>query len=102
LADMLFTGPWSYRGRPADAGLLGLDGGASLIPAHAACAGKKSWTLRLHETLGRRGGACLRLAEGWIATPTDLRGESIGPKLGDDGRFAFTPYAVLSFRIERV
>ncbi|MEM1444977.1 MAG: glycoside hydrolase family 38 C-terminal domain-containing protein [Planctomycetota bacterium] len=101
LADTLFTEPWSYSGSPCDAGLLGVDGGGSLIPGFAACGDKKAWTLRLHETLGRRGSANLRLAEGWTATPTDLRGQVRGDSLGKGGRFDFTPYAVLSFRIRR-
>ncbi|MEM8784039.1 MAG: glycoside hydrolase family 38 C-terminal domain-containing protein [Planctomycetota bacterium] len=105
LADALFTQPWAYRGTPCDAGLLGVenvDGGDTLVPAFAACAGQNAWTLRLHETLGRRGEARLRLADGWGATPTDLRGRPTGEPLDRHGRFAFTPYGVLSLRIGRV
>ncbi|MEM7578164.1 MAG: glycoside hydrolase family 38 C-terminal domain-containing protein [Planctomycetota bacterium] len=107
LADTLFTEPWTYHGVPCDAGLLAVDpvnGGDSLIPAFAVPARKGTdpqgaWTLRLHETLGRRGTARLRLAPGRIATPTDLRGHDIGPPLSANGHFDFTPYAVMSFRI---
>jgi hypothetical protein len=55
--------------------------------------------LRLNETLGRRGGARLRLADGWRATEVDLRAQPVG-----DGRelaqLAYTPYALISVLVE--
>ncbi len=102
LVDSLFTECWTYRGVSHHAGLLGLDGGDSLVPAFAVCEAKKTWTLRLHETLGRRGVAHLRLAEGYTATPTDLRGNPLGNALDARGTLPFTPYAVMSLRVARL
>ena len=96
LADTLFTPPVAYSGRAVDAGLLGIDGGDSLIPAWAV-PGDGFWTLRLHETLGRRGVARLRLVEDRTATRVDLRGEKIGDVT--NGVIEFEPYQIVSVRI---
>jgi alpha-mannosidase len=104
LADALYTPVVRYTG-PAIAtpGLLGIDGGDSLIPAWAKPEVDHAWTLRLHETLGRRGVAHLRLAGGWTASLVDLRGERAGEAEGaiKEGSVAFGPYALVSVRISR-
>ncbi len=100
LADVLFTPPVSYQGKARDAGLLGLEGGPSLQPCWAKPAEDgRGWILRLTETLGRRGTVRVRLAEGCRASLTDLR-EQPGAAVAD-GRVAFTPYQLVSVRIER-
>ena len=100
LADTLFTPPVPYQGTARDAGLLALEGGASLQPCWAKPAEDgKGWILRLTETLGRRGVVQLRLADGWRASLTDLR-EGPGAAV-EGGRVAFTPYQLLSVRIEK-
>ena len=81
------------------AGLLGIDGGDSLVPCWAKPSGDGAWTLRLHETLGRRGTAVLQLAADCRAAGVDLRGEPAGAI--KDGRVTFGPYEVLSVRIAR-
>ncbi|MEM7809554.1 MAG: glycoside hydrolase family 38 C-terminal domain-containing protein, partial [Planctomycetota bacterium] len=73
LADLLFTPVLRTNGTPANAGLLGIDGVPSVTAAWAKPE-PDGWTLRLHETLGRRGTLTLRLADGVTATRTDLRG----------------------------
>lgn len=102
LAESLYAPPIRYTGREASAGLLGIDGGDSLIPAWARPEADNAWTLRLHETLGRRGVATLRLAEGWEASLVDLRGEpsSVAGAI-NESRVAFGPYALLSVRLSR-
>ncbi|MBC8040371.1 MAG: hypothetical protein H7Y06_07510, partial [Opitutaceae bacterium] len=88
----------AYRGGASDAGFLGLEGGESLQPCWAKPAlDGRGWVLRLHETLGRRGVARLRLAADWRASVTDLSekpGESVE-------EIVFTPYQLVSIRIER-
>jgi alpha-mannosidase len=105
LADSLFTPVLSYRGAACSAGFLGLEGGDSLQPVWAKPAedARGAWILRLSETLGRRGRARLRLAPGWRAVPVDLSEKPLHPSrtLRDGGSIEFTPYGLLSVRIER-
>lgn len=99
LAETLYTPPIRYSGLPVSAGLLGIDGGDSLVPAWAKPEAGGAWTLRLHETLGRRGAATLRIAADWKARLIDLRGEAIGAVR--EGRIDFAPYSLISVRLER-
>ncbi len=105
LADALFTPVLSYRGPACAAGFLGLEGGESLQPVWAkpAESGRGAWVLRLNEVLGRRGKAKLRLAPGYRARPVDLSEKPLRPSrtLRDGGFIEFTPYALLSLRIEK-
>ena len=113
LADTLYTPPVHATGRPASAGLLGLTGGESLAAAWAKPdpAGD-GFTLRLHETLGRRGVARLGLEPGCTAERVDLRGlpsgdagvEAAGDSGGSGGSgvaVPFRPYEVVSVRVRR-
>lgn len=99
LAETLYTPPIRYSGLPVSAGLLGIEGGESLIPAWAKPEAGGAWTLRLHETLGRRGTATLRIAADWKAQLVNLHGEAIGAVR--DGGIDFTPHALISVRLER-
>lgn len=99
LAESLFTPPLPYNGAAASAGLLGLDGCPSLVPTWAKPEADASWTLRLNETLGRRGTATLRLAPGWSAKLINLKGDFIADVV--DGKLEVTPHALLSVRISR-
>lgn len=99
LADTLFTDAVAYSGEDRSAGLLGIEGDNSLVPAWAKPVAKGEWILRLHETLGQRGKIRLNLAEGWQASLTDLsevQGESL-----KDNTLAYGPYQLLSVRIKR-
>jgi alpha-mannosidase len=100
LADTLFTEPLVYRGGPRAAGLLGLDGAPTLVPAWAMPLTGRSWVLRLHEVEGQRGRAELRLASGWTARPCGLDGRAParGPRIT---RLDYRPYQILSVRLER-
>ncbi len=100
-ADLLFTPVLPYRGRAYGAGFLGLEGGETLQPVWAKPAGRGRWVLRLNETLGRRGVATLRLAQGWRARRVNLREQPVGPATSVR-RIAYTPYALVSLLIERV
>lgn len=106
LADSLFTPVLSYRGPVCSAGFLGLGGGESLQPVWAkpAEAGRGAWILRLNEVLGRRGKAKLRLAPGWRGRLVDLSEKPLRPSrtLRDKASIDFTPYALLSVKIEKV
>ena len=98
LADILFTPPLEYFGNVAQAGFLGLEGGDSLQPAWAMPVDQRTWTLRLHETLGRSGSALIHLNEGFSATPVDLSGK---PLSKPTNTIAFRPYQIVSVKIER-
>ncbi len=95
LADLLYT-PALPAARTGHAGLLDIDGGASLVPAWAKPLAGGGWVLRLHETLGRAGQAQLRLAPGWHATRTRLAEDQRQPVTGP---FAFRPYEIVSLII---
>ena len=118
LADTLFTPVVEASGRPATAGLVALRGGDSLTaawakPASASGGGHGGsggddggsgggFTLRLHETLGRRGTAELELEPGLTAERVDLRGSPApGTKTADGPRVAvpFRPYELVSLRV---
>ncbi|MEM7806837.1 MAG: hypothetical protein AAF561_01850, partial [Planctomycetota bacterium] len=57
------------------------------------------WTLRLHETLGRRGTLTLRLADGVTATRTDLRGHK--PTALPDAKIDVRPHELISVKLTR-
>ncbi|MEM6561793.1 MAG: glycoside hydrolase family 38 C-terminal domain-containing protein, partial [Planctomycetota bacterium] len=95
LCGTFFAEPIQYHGKPVTAGLLGIDGGASLVPVWARPT-DGGFVLRLNETLGRRGTAKLRLADGLAAEFVDLKGDSLGKC---DGTVPFTPYQLISVRI---
>jgi alpha-mannosidase len=97
LADTLFTPPLTYRGAALASPLLGLEGGASLVPCWAQPARDGAWVLRLHETLGRREVAQVRLAPGWQAQAVELSGRPTGQTL--DNGLSFGPYSLLSLRL---
>lgn len=99
LADLLFTPPIAYTGVPADAGLLGIDGGPSLVPAWArpldGANGGGAWLLRLHETLGASGTATLRLRDGLTATDCRADGTPTGePRRAATHAINFVPYGL--------
>jgi alpha-mannosidase len=96
LCDDLFQPPIRYEGDPCDAGLLGIDGPPSVVPAWSKPLDGGAWVLRLHETMGRRGVVQLRLADGKTATPVDLRGE---PQHEPTTSIGVKPYEVVSVRI---
>ncbi|MEI9999995.1 MAG: glycosyl hydrolase-related protein [Verrucomicrobiota bacterium] len=97
LADTLFTPPLAYRGAAVSAGLLGLDGLASVVPAWAKpAADGEGWILRLHETLGRRGPVKLRLAEGRQAYRTDLSEATVPRRVRE---IAVRPYELVSVHV---
>lgn len=98
LADTLFTPALPYQGGPVDVGLLGIDGGESLVPCWAKPEENGTWTLRLHETLGRRGNARVRLSEGRRLERVDLSGKT-WPRQPRNGSVEFSPYQVVSLRV---
>ncbi|MEX0331759.1 MAG: alpha-mannosidase [Puniceicoccaceae bacterium] len=100
LAESLYTPPVSYVGHPCSCGLQGLEGGESLLPCWAKPEGNNNWTLRLHETLGRRGSALLRLEPGWSALRIGLCGNPVKPQ-PKGGRIKFKPYELLSLLISK-
>lgn len=98
LADTLFTAPIAYQGNAVSAGLLGIDGLESLVPAWAKpAADGNGWILRLHETMGRRGKARLLLAKGLAAYATTLSEETKDKRPIRDIRVS--PYELISLRI---
>jgi alpha-mannosidase len=98
LADTLFTPPIAYTGPIRRTGFLGIEGCESLIPCWAKPADDgDGWILRLHETMGRRGKARLRLAENYKASTTTLLENRENEK--PIGEILVVPYALISMRI---
>jgi len=97
LADQLYM-PVLRSSAPTDAGLLGLEGGESLVPAWSKPV-DGGWILRLHEVLGRSGTVSVKLADGWSAEQTRLAEDQADEVSG--GKVAFGPYEVVSLRIFR-
>jgi alpha-mannosidase len=98
LADLLFTPAVNYRGDPITSALCDFRSD-SLWPCWAKPEAEGNWTLRLHEVLGRRGTAQLRLAAGWRTTPVDLRGHPIGAE-STDGKLDYRPHQIVSLRLQ--
>ncbi len=106
LADTLFTPPVTYVAQTANAtisaGFDGLKNGGSLVPCWAKpAADGRGWILRLHETLGHRGRAQLRLRNGFRASRTDLSEKPVGDAETYLAELAFQPYELISLRITR-
>lgn len=99
LADLLFTGPVAYAGRPMAAPFLGLKGGDSLHPCWVRPLEGGTLVVRLHEVSGRRGRTEVRLAPGWRAVPVDLNEKAVAAPLA--GLLAFGPYQLISLKLER-
>jgi alpha-mannosidase len=97
LADQLYT-PLYWSETELDAGVLGLSGGESLIPAWSKPLAEDGWILRLHEVLGRSGSMQLELAEGWSAERTDLS-ELPGEKVESD--LSFRAYEIVSVLLRK-
>ncbi len=97
-ADLLYTPPLAYHGPAVDCGFHGIEGGHSLLPCWARPESERSWTLRLHETLGRRGSFQLKLSSGYEASPIRLDGSALDCEASPTG-WEYRPYEVLSFRI---
>ena len=97
-AETLFTSPIACPTATVDAGLLAIEGGESLIPCWAKPADDgNGWILRLHETLGRRGKARLKLRDGIEGSRLTLAEDSAGTRI--KGALEFSPYELISVRI---
>ncbi len=99
LADIVFTNPIpTAASTTSSAGLSGIEGGDTLIPAWIKPANDgNGLILRLHETRGYRGTATLQLAKGWSASATNCQEETDQPLV--EGKIAFTPYSIHSIRL---
>jgi alpha-mannosidase len=62
--------------------------------------GKESWTLRLHETLGRSGSVRVKLDEGWSIVQVDLS-ERRSTNQPVQGTVKFSAYQVVSLQISK-
>jgi alpha-mannosidase len=100
LAESLFQSPVFFDGDAGNCGFLGLEGGESLQPVWAVPGDETSWTLRLHETLGRSGQTKLLLAPGWKATRVDLSGNPLQAHSSTDP-LCFNAYQVVSLLLTR-
>lgn len=99
LAETAFSKPLDYVGHSVTTGLIGLQGGESLLATWAKPIDARRWVLRLNETMGRRGRCRLQLQPGFRARHSDLS-ETAGSEL-DDSCLDFTPYGLYSVIIER-
>ena len=100
LAESLFQEPVVFKGHPGNCGFIGLEGGESLQPVWAVPGGKESWTLRLHETLGRSGSVRVKLDDGWNIHQVDLSG-SRSTHQPVQGTVKFSAYQVVSLQISK-
>ncbi len=100
LAEILYAPVLPYEGPARACGYRGLAGGDSLVPCWAKPEPDGGWTLRLHETLGRRGQTRLLLEPGRSAAAVDLSGRPVAGVLRGD-TVSFTPYQIVSLRMER-
>ncbi len=96
LADLLYTP--LLHGSETRSPYLGLEGGESLIPAWIQPNDDGSFTLRLHEVEGKAGRAHLQLADGYQAKLSCIDGRE---KDGDALQLDFTPYQIVSVRIQQ-
>ncbi len=97
-AEILFAPFIRYRGPARSCGAPVLHGGESLQPCWAEPLGQGRWVLRLHETLGRRGSAQLRLNSDWTAHAYD---PTNGQKGNDPVQeIAFEPYEIVDLVME--
>lgn len=98
LAESLFTPVVTYTGQPCATPFQGLTDAETLVPSWLQPLGRDRYLLRLHETMGRRGRAGLRLAEGWQAQRADLFGQPVS-----DQRvartLAYKPYEIVNLVI---
>jgi alpha-mannosidase len=100
LAESLFQEHVVFKGRPGNCGFLGLEGGESLQPVWAVPVDDKSWTLRLHETLGRSGSVRVKLDDGWNIHQVDLSGRR-STHQPVQGTVKFSAYQVVSLQISK-
>lgn len=101
LADILFTPAVVYRGAEKLSGFLGLEGGESLVPCWAKPEEDGAFTIRLHETLGRRGRALVHFAAGWQVRRVNLSGDPWPTPLRER-TVDFQPYEVVSLQFSPV
>ena len=100
LAEHLFTPAIFYKGITGHCGLAAIEGGPTLLPSWAKPEANGEWTLRLHETLGRRGSANILLRDGYSCERLNLSGEVL-PDQPKKGCLHFKPYELISLRIRR-
>ncbi len=100
LAETRFRETVTYTGKPITSPITGMEGGQSLIPTWIKPMDDGSMLLRLNETLGQRGQMQLKLAEGYKAVMTDLRGEPTG-KASAELCVDYRPYMLTTVRISK-
>ncbi|MGZ0707715.1 alpha-mannosidase [Coraliomargarita sp. W4R53] len=101
LADIAFASPVLGKSQcKSQTGLLGINGGDSLIPAWIKPAEDgDGYLLRLHETRGFRGHARLKLAQGWKAEICSCL-EHGGTASQSAEYISFKPYSLHTIRIK--
>jgi len=100
LAETQFTPPVRYRGKPVTSPVAAIAGGETLLPAWSVPVDENTWLLRLHEVAGRRGVCAFTLSQGWKLRPAAFDGRAL-PTAEDANAVAFTPYQILTLRLER-
>jgi alpha-mannosidase len=101
LADVLFTPCLPYAGAALNAGFLGIFDAPSLVPAWAEPGEDGSWTLRLHETLGRFGRARLLFDSGWQVAQVGLAEPRAESWTSGEIHIDFDPYQIVSIQAIR-
>ena len=97
LADVLYT-PCLPCGITLSAGLGGIIGTSSAVPAWAEPLAGGAWALRLHETLGRRGRIEVNSERNWKITPADVYGLPLNTNPFTGPHLKVNPYELITVR----
>ncbi|WP_428386689.1 alpha-mannosidase [Mucisphaera sp.] len=98
LAERLFTEPLAYRGTATDPVIGEIEGLSSVVPSWVKPEPGGGLTLRLHETLGRRGWVQVDLGgRPWHLT--DLAGTPVTESTTHPCVFEVRPYQLVSLRV---
>lgn len=100
LAETLYQPVVEVPGAAAgESPFLGLEGGETLIPVWVQPNEDGSFTVRLNETMGRRGTCRVKLAKGAQARIVDLLGNPMPEISFEDTVLTFSPYALLGLKV---
>ncbi|MCD8481203.1 MAG: alpha-mannosidase [Verrucomicrobia bacterium] len=102
LAESLFTAPLAYQGQSCALPVQGLNGPNSINITWVEPGRDQTFTVRINETAGRSGSAQLILTQDAELKAVDLLGRPTEKTIGDNGYFEFSPYELISIRVNPI